>query len=124
MLTGFEDLTVELDDFELGLVDKFVKGLSRRVGKKNAISNKAIRKSMINRYGIKINDTRIRKIVQYLRVNGLVVDLIATNSGYYVAENEEEYNRYIQSLNERIRSIQYTKVCMEHYHSLVKLRAS
>ena len=42
--------------------------------------------------GFKTNSAKIRKIIHEIRMNGLIVNLIATNNGYYIATNPQEIN--------------------------------
>ena len=71
MIQGFEDYTHELTDVELKKVlPIIVKGLSNKIGKQNAVSNKFIcetlnKKQMFEKY--KLTSPRIRKIVNHIR---------------------------------------------------------
>ena len=59
----------------------------------------------LNENGIKSNGPRIRKIINYLRIQGYVPGLCATGSGYYIAANKEEYIEYIASFSKRVSSM-------------------
>lgn len=109
MITNFEKETHELNDYERDvLLPLLVKGLRTKMGKENAVTNKQICKALKER-GHKINDARVRKIVQYIRLNGLVHLVIATSKGYYLATNTEEVEKYIRSLSERLSAIEDTR---------------
>lgn len=112
MITNFERETHELNDYELHtLLPIVVHGLSNKVGKDKAITNKDICKAL-KVGGCKITDTRLRKIVHHIRTHNLVPLLIATSKGYHVATNKDEVDTYILSLSERINSISSVKTAL------------
>jgi len=106
MIKDFEGYTEELSDDELKLVPAFCAGLKSKIGKENAITNKAIQKAFQEneKWNLKIPDARVRKIINYIRVNGLGKGLCASSNGYYVAKNQEELEGYLEGLKQRIRS--------------------
>jgi hypothetical protein len=84
-------------------VPGFINGLKTKIGKSNAISNKSIREAYLEK-GIKISDARVRKIINFIRIKGLVKMLCASSFGYYVASNDQEFKEYLKGLEERINS--------------------
>lgn len=106
MIKNFEQYTCALNEFEMSLVDGFCAGLRTKVGKRNAITNGAIIKSY-EKMNIKVSSARVRKIINYIRINNLVSRVCATSDGYYVAANDDELNEYLQSLQERIQAQQF-----------------
>ena len=105
MLTGFEIETAPLTKQEEGvLMPLLVKGLITKIGKDNAITNKEIRTRLKER-GVVISDARIRKIINFIRVNQLIKNLISTSKGYYIATTKEEVAEYIKSLEQREAAI-------------------
>jgi len=98
MLTGFEKLTKELNDDELNKVDTIVKGLGARIGKNNAITSSRICDKM------NLTAVRLRKIIHFIRINGLLFGLCSNSKGYYMASNLQEFEECIISLKQRIRS--------------------
>ena len=60
----------------------------------------------------KFTEVRLRKIVNYIRTNGLI-PLIATSSGYYVDYSPEVIESQIKSLKERSSSIYHCAVGLE-----------
>lgn len=105
MLTGFEIETAPLTKQEEGvLMPLLVKGLITKIGKDNAITNKEIRTRLKER-GVVISDARIRKIINFIRVNQLIKNLISTSKGYYIATTKEEVLEYIKSLEQREAAI-------------------
>lgn len=109
MITNFEKETHELNDYERDvLLPLLVKGLRTKVGKENAVTNKQICNAL-KEQGYKLNDARVRKLVQYIRVNHIVPLVIATSKGYYIATSKDEVEKYITSLTERLNAIKETR---------------
>jgi hypothetical protein len=105
MIQGFEDQTEELTQYEIEvLVPIMVKGLSTKIGQDNAITNSKIR-SRLKDKEMDISDARIRKIINYIRVNKLIVNLLATSKGYFISNDPNEISRYKESLIARANSI-------------------
>lgn len=105
MIQGFEDQTEELTQYEIEvLVPIMVKGLSTKIGQDNAITNSKIR-SRLKDKEMDISDARIRKIINYIRVNKLIVNLLATSKGYFISNDPAEINKYKESLISRANSI-------------------
>lgn len=110
MLKGFEDYTYELTDYEKTvLLPAFLKSFNdKRVGAAHAITNKSIVAALKGK-GMKISDARVRKVIAYIRVNGLIPGLMATSKGYYITRDSGELENYITSLTGRINAIQAVK---------------
>jgi len=106
MITLFEDITYELTDYEMEtLVPVVVKGLSSKIGKESAITNKEIC-ARLKSCQYKISGPRLRKIIHHIRVEQLIVGLCCNSKGYYVTNCLQEIGRYVESLAQRIRSQQ------------------
>lgn len=75
------------------------------MGAKYAIRNKTMCQILQSRGYEKISEVRIRKCINYIRVNGLVPHLIANSRGYYVATTVEEVETYCESLKGRAEAI-------------------
>lgn len=109
MITNFEEITEDITEAEKSLVPFFVKGFATKT-KENPIKAPEIVKLLnefLKKQGIdapKITPERLRKIVNYIRVNSLL-PLIATSKGYYVSEDQDEIIKQIQSLKERAAAI-------------------
>ena len=110
MINGFEKETHDLSQYEISvLVPQVVEILINKIGKQNSITNDRIRE-IINQHKVILTNSRLRKIIHYIRIKGLVKCLIATNKGYYISNDVEEFMGYIDSLTQRensIRSIRY-----------------
>ena len=106
MVQGFEKYTEALTTYERDmLVPVLVAGLKRRIGAKYAIRNKEICQALTSRGYEKLTEARVRKCINYIRVNGLVPHLVANSRGYYVATSVEEVEKYTESLRERAEAI-------------------
>ena len=113
MIEGFEEHTSPLTEYEQTLVPIFVAGLRTKVGPLEAITASRMEKAM-NAAGYKTNGPRIRKIINHIRTHGLVERLIATSAGYYVSNDTDELNRYVQGLRGRVSAIDAIRKTLEH----------
>jgi len=114
MLKGFEKETERLSDYEINeLLPVVVLGLTYKVGKEKAITNIQICRNL-NRQGYKINGARLRKIINHIRVNNMVIGLMATSNGYYIAETKTELKDYVDSLKGRENAIKAVRVAIEN----------
>jgi len=109
MIKNFENITTTLSSSELKvseiLVDAF-KGMEK--GKENAKTSSKIREALKTKMDIILEDVRLRRIINYIRQNDLVLGLCTTSSGYFMAANAKEFHDTLTSLNERIKSQTYT----------------
>lgn len=107
MIEGFEKQTHELTEDEMKLLPLIIPTLKKKHGKENAVTNSHVCK-IFKEHGFKLSGSRFRKIINYIRIHGLIFNLIATGKGYHVATSQSECERFIESLDQRINSI--TKV--------------
>lgn len=106
MIKGFEEIATKISDNEKKIyLPLVVEVLSHRVGHEKMATNKMIREYLHLEDSVLITETKMRKIISYIRQNHLVPCLIATSRGYYVAEEREEMVDYIKSLHGRIDAI-------------------
>lgn len=114
MINGFQEHTDELNGEEKQFfLPIIVRGLSGKIGKANAVTNKQITTGFKNRYSKDLKPSRLRKIIHHIRTRGLVKNLVATSNGYYVAQNQRELEVYIESLRQRANSIIYVADALE-----------
>jgi len=109
MVNGFERETHELNEYELTIVPIIVKKIRNNNGEKMAVKNKEIIRYLHSHGFKKVGAARIRKLIHHIRVKKLVINLIATSKGYYRAKSQEELDKFIQSLQQRINSIEEVK---------------
>lgn len=102
MLDDYRDLTEELSDYEKGTLVPFIlRGLSNKVGSAMAVTNAVMCKAA-KAHNIETSEPRIRKVIQYLRITGIIPHLLSGRRGYYIATTVEEYDVCIDSLLKRI----------------------
>ena len=105
----FEEQTAPLTEWEKNtLLPLMVKGLKTKLGKDNAVTSKQIIASLsqpLYDMGGKLSGARIRKVINHIRLNGLVRNLVASSKGYYIENNSELRESYKQSLRDRISAI-------------------
>jgi len=109
MITNFEQVTFELTNEEMEILPLVMHGF-RQYKKNNPIKAELIVSRMnqfLNNRGYKIRLTqpRLRKLVNYIRSNGLL-PLIATSHGYFTSDCKETIIEQIKSLQERANSIE------------------
>lgn len=113
MLQGFELFTAPLSEYEQNvLLPIMVRSLRVKVGQALAVKNAYICERL-KEQGYEVNDARIRKLINYIRVNGLVPRLIATSRGYYVSNDRKELQDYIKSLKGREDAIREVRLAIE-----------
>lgn len=106
MINGFEHITQPLTESEQKILPVIVRGLSKKIGSVNAVTNKAICAGLLEKYNVELSEARVRKIINHIRMNNLLTGLIATSAGYYISTNPKEISDYIQSLEGRKQAIE------------------
>lgn len=103
MITNFEQITADLNEYELSLVPAFINGFKHH-SKQNPIKAPEILRKMKER-GYKVSDARLRKIVNYMRSKS-ILPVIATSQGYYTSFDPDEIRKQAKSLQERASAIE------------------
>lgn len=106
MLKGFEEQTKDLNNAEKAQGRIVFRLLLSEFEKGRTITNKEICDHVKEKTGEPISGPRMRKIINWLHVNGHLKGLIATNNGYGKAKDAEELLSYVESLEGRIQAIQ------------------
>jgi hypothetical protein len=104
MLKNFEKITIELTSQELEYVEFLGQWFMHNKGKENVVKNGDIIKLIKTAFDKKITEPRVRKVVQFLRTNGLP-NLIATSNGYFYSDDVAEIEAWIVSLKQREAAI-------------------
>jgi hypothetical protein len=109
MITNFEEYTHELSSDEMEILPIVVHGF-RNYKKTNPIKSELIVSRMneylnTKGYKIKMTGVRLRKMVNYIRTNG-IIPLIANSHGYFTSDCKQTIQEQIQSLRERANSIE------------------
>lgn len=104
MIKNFEEYTYELTNNEKKILPLIIQGF-----KNYSIKNPIKEPLIVSRFNIrnsnlKLTAVRLRKLVNYIRVNSLL-PLIATSKGYFVCYDKTIINTQIQSLRQRANSI-------------------
>jgi len=116
-LTGFENITKNIRKDEIEMAEKIALNINTKcVGKENAVSNKRLRDAILYKYGVKIGGPRIRKMINYIRAMNLVPCLCANSKGYFRAANEEEWNEWKNSMQQRINEMQAILDCASYFN--------
>ena len=107
MITNFEELTAELTDYELNvIVPAMISGLITKIGKEKAVTNSQMQKGLSKcNFKIKTTAPRIRKMIQFIRITGMVERLMATSKGYYISNDVKELESYTKNLIQRADAI-------------------
>ena len=106
MITNFEDYTATLTTYERDmLVPLLAAYLKTRVGAKYAVRNKEMCRMFTEKGYQGLTEARVRKCINYIRINGLVPHLIANSHGYFCATSIEQVENYIESLDQRAKAI-------------------
>lgn len=114
MIPGHEKQTHELTEYELEkILPLVVKRMKEKVGKKSAVTNSHVVK-MFKKHGYKLTESRFRKIIQHIRVNGLIPCLVSSGHGYYIATKQSEVEMYVKSLDKRINAVIVTRDSLQH----------
>lgn len=106
MIKGFEEYTEPLTDYEKNtLLPVIVKGLSTKTDKDKAITNGKMVKALRDAGYAKLSEPRIRKIINHIRVNGIIKNLVASNRGYWIEQNINARKEYVESIKQRAASM-------------------
>jgi hypothetical protein len=114
MINNFEEYTFELTNEEKFVVQNIVKRFNALKGKRNIVTGEQIRIGIKNHLQIDFTDSRIRKMIQYIRLNNMVMGLVASSKGYYVAETIDEIQQWVDSLKSRENAIREIREKAEH----------
>ncbi len=109
MITTFEEFTRNLTEEEIAIVPIVVQvlecGSELNPYKAPLIVAKVQAVLGVDQIRIPFNERKLRKCVNYIRVNG-IAPLIGTGDGYYITDDPEIICKQVQSLQQRARSIQ------------------
>lgn len=110
MLTLFEQITVEINSVEKEkILPIVITILEDKIGIENRITNAKMREQIEFQTGIKVHDSRLRKIIQYIRVNGLLDCVLGGGKGYWLAKDWHEVEQSVESQDQRINAQTVTR---------------
>jgi hypothetical protein len=105
MIDGFGEQTHDLTDWEMEtLLPLVITGLAVKYGKEMAVTNKVM-VSKLKVLGYKTSGPRIRKLINHIRVTGMIPGLLASSQGYWVSTDPDEILTFIGSLEQRASAI-------------------
>jgi len=87
------------------IIPVIVKLLKTAKGSKKAVNNYWIQRYVLSQTGVKVNGIQVRKMLHVIRTTGLVKCVIASNNGYYIANNSAEIITYLAAIQKRIKEI-------------------
>lgn len=118
MIKGFTKETAPLNDYERNvLLPVLIAGLKTKEGSNMAVTNKHIVKMLKGSY--KITEARVRKIINHIRTNNIIPGLIATSSGYFIANSKVELLDYEESLKGREEAIRQVRLSIENQRKML-----
>ena len=105
MILNFEEYTGELSQEEIQLAHDLIKHFGRKT-KDNPVKARDIVEGVRNTYKLsfKFDEARLRKIINYYRVNS-IIPILSSKNGYYVSEDPEDIKAMTKSLSQRASSI-------------------
>lgn len=105
MIKGHENITTELTPEEIWLANEMIQFFKTKT-KDNQVKSIQIVTGINKHYQLKkrFTDVRLRRIVNYYRVNA-ILPVISSSNGYYVSYNEDDIQDMVLSLNQRANSI-------------------
>lgn len=112
MIKGFKRETCPLSDYEQDiLLPAILSVLEGKIGRQNAVKNKDIIELLKKKY--KINPARLRKVINYIRINDYLTGLVATSKGYYMVTDRQELLDYEESLKGREDAIREVRMSIK-----------
>lgn len=120
MITNFEGITSPLTEDEMKIIPYLVDGLKRR-SKANPIKGEDIcnrlqefKKNIGVSEKPKLTDSRLRKMINYIRINGLL-PVGATSNGYFCITDRLEIEKQVKSLKQRAEAINAAAEALNKY---------
>jgi hypothetical protein len=104
MITNFEEITYNLTDKEKEILPLIIKGFMNYTEENPIKEPEIVSRFNERNNGVRLNGVLLRKLVNFIRSNGLL-PLIATSKGYYVSYDKEVVLSQIKSLRQRAKSI-------------------
>ena len=105
MVSTFENFTLNISDEEKKIATYLAKVFNHGCLKSGWHKNASIAEQLAPNFG-KIEERRIRKLIQYIRYHQLAF-VISSGKGYKRAENAAEIAECIKSFEERLSAMQH-----------------
>ncbi len=94
------------------LLPILVTALKTKKGKANAVKSRQMVEAL-RYYGIKLTDKQVFKLVNYIRMNDLIVGLRSSSAGYYIISSEQDFIYYEDILQSREAALKKLRLCMK-----------
>ena len=88
--------------YEISVSNKVAKLIKAAKGK---ITNNDLRALMMQKHQIHLSQIQMRKIINYIRTEGIIKNLAADWEGYWIEKDTLKVMKYIKSLELRAKSI-------------------
>lgn len=88
--------------YEISVSNKVAKLIKASKGK---ITNNDLRALMMQKHQIHLSQIQMRRIINYIRTEGIVKNLAADWEGYWIEKDTLKVMKYIKSLELRAKSI-------------------
>lgn len=88
--------------YEISVSNKVAKLIKAAKGK---ITNNDLRAIMMQKHQIHLSQIQMRRIINYIRTEGIVKNLAADWEGYWIEKDTLKVMKYIKSLELRAKSI-------------------
>ena len=111
-----------LNNYDLNvLLPILKKGLEKKKGIANAVTAKEIMLGLQSN-GLRINMRNITRIINYIRLNDIIVGLMGSSAGYYISSNEQDLIDYEGSLLRREEALKKVRMSIKRQRkSMVSL---
>jgi len=96
-----------ISNSKIHIIDDLVDILKKdAIGKSNAIHSKDLLDRLFFRTKIAIGERQLVELINMIRTNWKIKNLVAGYDGYFIANNKSETEDYLSMLNKRIDSTQ------------------
>ena len=113
MLKGFEQHTSKMTEAEIQLAHQLIPAFKKRNSNNPILASEICR--LVNEkmnLDFKLSEVRLRRIINYYRINS-ILPVLSNKNGYYVSENVNEIEECIDSLTQRAIAILDTTFGLE-----------
>jgi hypothetical protein len=98
--------------YEISVAKKVTKLLKQQKGK---ITNNDLRALMMKEHAIHLSAIQMRKIINYIRTEGVIKNLTADWEGYWIEKDMTKVLKYIKGLELRAKAIMNVATRMRKY---------
>lgn len=94
------------------LLPILIKGLKMKQGKSNVVTKRQIVKTL-RKHGVKISTSSFNSLINYIRVNDLIVGLMASRFGFYISTCEHDLMEYENRLLRREATLRKVRMSIK-----------